>query len=341
MNAMSLAPELARIVGGAGWFPDQFDARQVRYLEASREQLAQATFLDHRFTGQFKSIAAPTPDVRAMLARLPKPQAPAIIFHTAFCASTLLARALDVPGRVRALKEPYLLVRAAEAFRRDGGADLVLASRLLSQACGEERALAKPSNATNMLAPQLMSAAPQSRALILHSDLRSFLVAVLTAREDRKTFVRRLFQMFGENHPFVRQLDQCDLLLLPDIKMAAFAWRLQVEPLFAALNSAPERAASLNMRALSARPAETLSAVAQWLELGLEDVDFAAVAAGPVFAGHAKNVGHRYDADAQHAERRRIEEMFAWELDAACAWAAEKLPFGGGDDGRFPNPLAV
>ena len=101
------------------WFPAHWGRGRdiVRFVHLPREQHAQLTFLADEYIGPLELKAA-----SATIAELRGTEAPAVpppqyIFHSAFAASTVLARALDVPGVVMGLKEPAILNELAEAMR--------------------------------------------------------------------------------------------------------------------------------------------------------------------------------------------------------------------------------
>ena len=81
----------------------------------------------------------------ATIAELRGTEAPAVpppqyIFHSAFAASTLLARALDVPGVAMGLKEPAILNELAEAMRSNAlPRDALASDRRVAGAAVRER----------------------------------------------------------------------------------------------------------------------------------------------------------------------------------------------------------
>jgi len=147
--------DTASLLRDPAWFLDGLDLRKnVAVLtRTTRDALSAGVFLDHRWDRQ-GAPRAPVP-ISALRA-LPGNARPAVLWHTAFCCSTLIADLLDAPGACLALKEPVALVELAAA-RRAGApvADDRLAqavfARLAQSPSPTERVVIKPSNGANAL----------------------------------------------------------------------------------------------------------------------------------------------------------------------------------------------
>ena len=103
---------------------------------------------------------------------------PRLLFHSAFCASTLLARAFDRPGLAMGLSEPVLL-NDVVGWRRRGAAPAAVARaadlglRLLARPFGPgEAVVIKPSNVVNPLAELLLAIERDAPALFLYARSR-------------------------------------------------------------------------------------------------------------------------------------------------------------------------
>ena len=103
------------------------------------------------------------------------------IFHSAYCCSTVLARAVDIEGMSMGLKEPLILNdmvgwrrRGADPRRLGAMLDDVLTLLARPFAPGEA-VVVKPSNVLNSLAPAMLGLRPQSNALLLYAPLPDFL----------------------------------------------------------------------------------------------------------------------------------------------------------------------
>ena len=122
-------------IADPAWTPHRYDAAQdtLAFARLPRETQRALPFLDPRYVKP-ELVSAPIP-VSALQTFADALSTPPLhfIFHTAFCGSTLLTRALDAPGVSMGLKEPSVLVDIAAAWRREGATpklDAVLATTL-------------------------------------------------------------------------------------------------------------------------------------------------------------------------------------------------------------------
>lgn len=119
------------------------------------------------------------------------------IFHSAFCGSTLLSRALNEPGQCLSIREPYALTqlsafkRANPAFVAQWGAWPKLALYFIARGYFEnEVTVIKPSNSANNLIPDLMALNIDTQALMLSTSLPQFM-------QDKAEALSRCNQLFG------------------------------------------------------------------------------------------------------------------------------------------------
>ncbi len=265
-----------------------------------------------------------------------------LLFHSAFCGSTLLARALAQPGVAMGLSEPVVL-NDVVGFRQRGAAPAAVARcadaalRLLARPFGAgEAVVVKPSNVINPLAELLLALAPQARAVFLYAPLESFLVSVVRKGLPCRLWARELLQGYlpqGMIAPL--GLGGDDLLGMADLQVAAVGWLAQ-HRLFAALAGkvGAHRLRTLDADRMTARPAEAIAAVAAHYGLAL---DAAAVAAGPAFARHSKS-GAAFTPADRTREYAQARAAYANEIDIVLAWA-DKLAAQAGIAMEPPFPL--
>ena len=313
------------------WFAHGFDARrgEVSFVAADRANVASQNFLDWRW--DCAGATHRRENTATLIARLPREKpAPAIIWHTAFCCSTLLAKALDRPGRNLALCEPQILVHAADAKRADllAREPLSLTPQLIFHLLSRrfapaERVTLKPAPAANTL---LREAAKHTSGpmLFLYSDCRSFLISVCRLGEQGRKYVRGLFlALLADSHEQVRW-PAPKLLASTDLELAALVWHVQMAeflrnwPLLA-----DGRAASLDCDALLDLPVETLCRIDEFFSLGLGRQHFVDVVGGPLFRRNAKTGEDGFDARRRNDEYARIAGTMTPDLDRIVAQSYE------------------
>ncbi len=261
---------------------------------------------------------------------------PAILWHTAFCCSTLIASCLDAPGTALALKEPMALVDFSAARRQSvTTADHALATATLLRLglgfSGGERALIKPSNGANGLIPDVaVTGAPM---ILLYSSCREFLLSVAGGGpepgggESRRQFVRDLMngRVRSPNPPLRFGVDH--LAGLSDLQIAALFWHVQVGEFRAAARAlGPGRARSLDCQTFLADPARCLTALDAFLGLGLGEARLRRVAQGPLMSRYAKQPDRAFDAVERDRGFRSIEAELGPTLDGLVDWSYQVCP---------------
>lgn len=271
------------------WLPHAFDpARQcLTFLRIDRSRLAQPAFL--------ADLARESGHDRAELplAALSPVSAPAdvpvtFIFHTAFCRSTLLVRALEAPGISSGLSEPGIIASLAGAGAAGQGALAPVAALLARPWGAGEAVFLKPTNHANRLAPALMQALPQARAVLMTNPLPSFLAAVVRKGMRGRRWGRQLYLEMMSYAGMDLGLDGREQFLMTDLQATGLAWFLNQRFLAALVQNFGERVRVLDGDALARDPAATLAAVYAFAGHAVAEERIAAIANGPVFARDAK-----------------------------------------------------
>ena len=339
---------ISAIVRDPHWFVEDYDplANSFSVVRTDREALSRQVFLDQRWDRREAEHRRLPVDaaVRAFEgATLPELN---FIWHSSFCCSTLLAAALDWPGCNLSLREPLAMVPVADAVRAARHAAKPVPARLAEMAfrllarrfAPDEGVTVKPSNFTNVLV-QDAARASRGKMLFLYSDLESFLISVAKSGTQLRKYARRLFGNIagdgGGPLPWAPQ----EIFQMTDLEIAALAWHLQIAEFrrgFAALGAG--RAASLDCDAFLADPAATLARLDGFfgLELGAERL--AGVAGGPLFARHAKNPAHPYDAKRRREENAAVRQFLGPDLDRIVEWSYQACP-GTPRGAPLPAPL--
>lgn len=318
----------------------------VRFAHVPRAAHDAMAFLtDDGFTAHFGAMP-PQVDVPAaqLLGQIGK-RPLGLLFHSAFCGSTLLTRALAEPGAAMGLSEPVILndvvgmrSRGAPPAAVARAADLAL--RLLARpfAAGEVVVI-KPSNLLNPFAELLMALAPDARALFLYAPLDMFLVSVVRKGLPCRLWVRELLQGYlGAGMIAPLGLGSEDVFRQSDLQVAATGWLAQ-HRLFAALAQrlGPARLRTLTSEQLTSDPARVIATAAAHYGLTLAPEAAARIAAGPAFTRHSKS-GADFTPEQRRAEYAEARGAHAEEIDMVCAWA-KQLAQQAGIAMDAPGPL--
>jgi hypothetical protein len=324
---MTANPELAAVAADPLWLAHRYDESQdaIHFVRLSREGHRAATFITDEY------IPAETPRLvlgRSDVAAAAGPPAPLhFIFHSAYCCSTLLARALDIETVSMGLKEP-LILNDMVGWRRRGAdpgrlaAMLDVSLTLLARPFAPgETVVVKPSNILNGIAPALLGLRPRSNALLLYAPLPDFLRSIARKGLWGRRWVRELF--IGQLRDGIVDLGlgEQHYLDLTDLQIAAAGWLAQHD-VFAHMVSrfGADRVRTLDSATLTARPDETMARLSDLFGLGLDDRAVDRVLAGPAFTSHSKSKAGFSVAD-RLAEQRDAAETHADEIEKVAIWA--------------------
>lgn len=325
------------------WVPDALDPARglIRFARLDSEALRREAFLDARKNAAVSAWAeARIADLAPHIAASPPAS---YIFHSAFCGSTLLARALDVRGRTLALKEPNIALelvnarRAHPAYQADAvwreHRDVVL-TLLERRRARDERIVIKPTNLALPLAPIIMERG--SPVLFLYGSLREFLLSILKKGEEGRAFARKMFNIFAMDKTALGAIEPRQAMALTDLQVAALGWRHQLEE-FDRLLAAPA-GASLDYAGFIAAPEALLKAASAALRLDLPDSALAAAARGPIFKTDAKFSDKPFTVQSRESANADLEARHGNELALIASWA-EKTALS--RDLTLPLPKAL
>lgn len=263
---------------------------------------------------------------------------PQFIFHTAFCASTFLSRCLDVEGLSVSLREPQILLDAANAKRLQWQSKTTrlnyshmpkLALSLLQKhAAPTEKLLIKPINSVNNIIPELMQITGSAKSLLLYTDARNFLLSSLRKGEGGKHVIRAMFDLLRCDFPHLENLSLSAMLHMTDINIILTLWRLQIEQAELALQQfSPEKAlASVYGEKLIHDPLATLSAANQFLELGIPADKIEAIVNSDSRYDDAKTSGQRFSLQKRQETYQKLEDFYGADLDGVFRWMLNNNP---------------
>jgi len=324
------APSVRDVVSDPDWLPHTYDVSgtSLTFVHVPAAERGELMFLsEEHFAGKFDKVAFPAAQVAA---EAEKAQTAPIhlIFHTSFCCSTLLAKALEVPGISSTLKEPDVLINVANRLiRSDDSANrerLELVLRLLERpSAAGETIIVKPTNFANRLLDVVLAKRPESRAVLLYSDVETFLRSLLKRGLFGRIFGRKLFSQLRGWSPLDFAFSTDQLLEQTDVQIAALAWLMQIHHLDSVARAfGPERVMVLDAAALLADPTAAIDKAQKLFGLGLSNEQVAAIASGPVFSKHSKLSDRAYDAQEREREHEAAAKVHAEELDMVVQWIA-------------------
>lgn len=309
------------------WLPHTYEADGARLTSVfvPRAEHTELMFLsDEHYTSEFPKVTHLASEVAANLGEAAV--APIhFIFHTAFCGSTLMVRALDVPGRTFGLKEPDVLINLANRLARsDDPANrqrLQLVLRLLARPYQPgETVIVKPSNFANRLIRPMLEAIPDARAVLLWSDLPTLLRSLVKRGMWGRIWGRKLFRSAGAWTTLKFGYDPGETFELTDLQVAGLAWLMQIHHFGEVARSMVSRVATVDSSDFLADPATPLGRVAGLFGLDLKKSEISAIANGPVFSRHSKFSQRDYSIDEREAEHDAAVAAHGEEIDLVVKW---------------------
>lgn len=312
------------------WIPHTYDSEgaALTFVSVPAQSRSQLMFLsDEHFAGRFAKAKFPADAIAAEVGAAAR--APIhFLFHTSFCGSTLLAKALAVPGVSSALQEPDVLINLANRLIRSDDPGnrkrLELVLRLLERPLAPgETTIVKPTNFANRLAEPVLALRPAARAILLYSDVETFLRSLLKRGMWGRILGRKLFNQLSGWSPLNFGYGPTELLEQTDVQVAALAWLMQIHHFDSIARAfGPERVIVLETSSLLADPAESLRRSQALFGLGLDAGQVEAIAIGPVFSRHSKFADRDYSVEAREQEHRAATEAHSDELTMVVQWVA-------------------
>jgi hypothetical protein len=321
------APSVRDVVLDPEWIPHTFDVTgaNLTFVHVPAAARAGLMFLsDEHFAGNFDKVDFSASAVAAAIGEAPR--APLqFIFHTSFCCSTLFANALDVAGITTVLKEPDVLINLGNRLIRSDDQPnrqrLELVLRLLERPFEPGgTVIVKPSNFGNRLLDAILAQRPQTRAVLLFSDVETFLRSLLKRGMFGRIFGRRLFTQLRGWSPLDFGYAPDELLQLTDVQAIALAWLMQIHHFDAMARAFGDRVFLLDSATLLADSAAAIDRAQTLFDLGLDRDRVAEIADGPVFSTHSKFTDRHYDAEARRKEHEAATEAHAEELQMVVKW---------------------
>ena len=318
---------LPEVVRDPRWYPYDLDRQTgaIRFADVGAGWPDWKRFFAHKpGDGAIPQQNLSAQDARMLAAG--EPPRINFIWHTAFCCSTAIANALEVPGASTAHLEPQILISLAHARRqsdRDARGDLSWLSqavfRLLSRAYAPGAAATVKAAPTSSYLVGDATLKTSGRMLFLYSDCRSFLLATLRYGEQRRRYVRSLFRDLRSEARWSRRWTPEAMAELTDLEIASLTWQLQIVRFRESLVRLGERAASLDCDAFLAEPQAAIQRLWAFFELP------GPASASPLFTDPAFLTRHaKFASDTfSPGQRREAQKNIAPEMLAEVERIAE------------------
>lgn len=310
------------------WFPVDLDVRtrEFLFLRIDEATLDGTPFIDNRIgapLGEAERVSADRIDFASQAVA-----ETGWLWHTSFCGSSLLARALHVMPRQVALKEPLILRRLGDA--RDRGYDLTdtvgRSARLLARPWHSGGGVViKPTHAALNVAVDLMQSLPDTRAVLLHSELEDFLFSnIKKSRETQERIGLLAERALRATSLFPRLPPEASNA--PDfLCAAAIQWVAQRELGLDILELlGASRLRTLAATSLYADLCGTALSVQQWLGLPSSAVEVEARVA-QVGSRNAKDFAQPYDVAKRTLETTFLRERHGLAVVRAMRWCERLL----------------
>lgn len=314
----------AQIVADPEWLAHRYDEEgdAFQYRHVTRGRHAEVGFAIDDYLGK---EANPVVIRREEAARLLGEQGPIhFIFHSAFCASTMLVRALDIPGSAMGISEPVILNDMVGWRRR--GAEVPVHARVMDNALGQlsrpwgagEAVVVKPSNIYNGLAMGALALRPNARALLLHAPLEEFLLSVARKGMWCRLWVRELLEILLGQGLVDLGFEPRDYLRQTDLQVAAVGWLAQQAQFHRiAKQFGPDRIASLDSETLTRDPASSIARVATHFALTRQHP--ADYADHPAIQRNSKS-GAGFERGERQLDQARAREVHGDEIEKVVEW---------------------
>lgn len=310
----------------AAWLAHRYDEAgdNFRFIHVPRAMHDDITFLSDEYLPQ--GLEQQIVD-RSKITNVPANDASLhFIFHSGYCCSTLLVRALNQPGIATSFSEPTIL-RDIVGYKGRGAhseklyAILHHTLHLLARPFEPgEAVVVKPSCIVNSLHNQILAMRPDSQAVFLYAPIRVFLNSIARKGLTGRIWGRELF--LGSQMANRTDLGFSDdkLFLQTDLQIAGLAWLIQNIQFTALLDEfGEERVRSLDSETFVSRPAEILERIGTLFGLNLGPDQASAIANSDVFRRHSK-FGDDFDAGQREQERASGENAHADEIEKVAQW---------------------
>lgn len=300
-------------------------------VEFSRGAYERASFLDDRILG------AATKGGWVMLPRLHEAARTLrvrpvhFIFHTGHVGSTLLSRLLESTGRVLSLREPLALRDLADAADTVGSIDSLLSDRQFEELQSSmltlwgrsyeatQSVVVKATSSASRLAPSILAAAPESRAIYMNLRAEPYLATLLGGQNSSIDLrghgpgrIRRLQAHLST------QLQPLHALSLGEL--AAMSWLVETWTQLDLIARFGDRVMALNFDDFLLDVTSAMRRVLAQLDLPLDERYLAGVASSPVLSQYSKAAEFAYSPQVRAEVLSESRQRNAVEIGCGMRW---------------------
>lgn len=317
---------ISEIQSDPGWIPHTLDmqARTIEFLKVPHERYEAPGFLF-----EFDP-PDPADRLQASLAQVLEIEVDTLpvhfVFHTAFCRSTLLSRALNIPGISIGMSEPAIISGLAS-----GGAEAEPLVRPLLRLLGRKRdgigaVFVKPTNHANRLIPSILRALPEARAILMTNSVAPFLQSVRKRGLMGHRWGRRLYLELQRYAGLDLGMPPEEQFAMTDLQAAGLAWLLN-QNYFSQLLASPfgARLRTLDGDFFNEHRGETIEAVLKFCNVEPGNHTPATLSSSTAFAAHSKLGGNVVAKEADSVTADEIGQIAHW-LDLIAGQIGISVP---------------
>jgi len=312
--------------------------RVVEFCEMDSDSYRRSPFLDHRIIkASARSFALPFDEIHTD-ATFSRPADVRIIYHSAFCCSTLLARYLDAISKSLVLREPHSLYELA-SFKRFYNTNIIhnvslpdwdklyqfIILLLSRRYASSHPVIIKPSDGCNNLMEELLNTNSENRGLFLYSDIHRFLVSVLKY-EQRHEWARIRVRELTLDRQKKGMMVKYDPRRLTNWQTAALVWIYHIEMYNQTCQTTKrDKICALDSVLLLNRPVSALSAILRHFGNAVDDMIIEQALAEDEFKTHSKDPNQSYDEETRDREFKDVSRHMQNEIQAGLEWASETM----------------
>jgi len=327
------------IVTDANWHLCHLDIATytARFAYVSREIINYVPFLDERFFSTYPGTFVEF-DLRLFsnysIHEL-NPHPVNYIFHTAFCASTLLTRCINIEGTNVCISEPDVLMQLANLKRNnpsfarspDWFKTLNTVINLHARPFQKnETVVIKPTNAANNLITDLLALNNNSKAIFMSSSLNEFLISNIKKGPEYEPYNQLLIKCLAMDSDYLSVHKIKNYTKLKRLEKPALAWHMQRDVYRQYFdNSTSINGKTLSMIDLLEQPRKVFTYLNRFFSLQMSEQQIADILLGKAFNSHSKAERIDYDKTIKDAEDSAIIQDNKSEIEHASHWAKTHL----------------